>query len=378
MKRVILTSLVLAATSLLSAAEAALTVSDTEKRWETARQSELKFDPPQTDLSAYRRVTLRLCAEGNLPATIMVLFHSAHAKGRGYYAAPLTITRPGWQSCTLELNELKTVPHPRRVAADHLDHAEQQGWEAKVPAGFRLKIGKIVLSAGAVPDEEMRSAAETAAETASPFLTIPGGNRQWETAQQAELKFEPPQTDLSAYRRVTLRLRPAGSLPATIMVLFHSAHAKGRGYYAAPLTLNSPDWNDYTLELNRLTPFRSPAGWHQITSITLNSKGWEAKVPAGFRLEIGEIRPELGRSRSAGVVGRSVLARQLRSGDDRPLEKRSATHGKTRRHRLSQTELPAAAALASPHRTGSLKRGETATDRRVSEAAPAGRRIHRH
>lgn len=290
MKRVILTSLVLAATSLLSAAEAALTVSDTEKRWETARQSELKFDPPQTDLSAYRRVTLRLCAEGNLPATIMVLFHSAHAKGRGYYAAPLTITRPGWQSCTLELNELKPFRTPagwRQITSITLN---SRGWETKVPAGFRLKIGKIVLSAGAVPDEEMRSAAETAAETASPFLTIPGGNRLWETAQQAELKFEPPQTDLSAYRRVTLRLRPAGSLPATIMVLFHSAHAKGRGYYAAPLTLNSPDWNDYTLELNRLTPFRSPAGWHQITSITLNSKGWEAKVPAGFRLEIGEIR----------------------------------------------------------------------------------------
>ena len=129
MKRVILTSLVLAATSLLSAAEAALTVSDTEKRWETARQSELKFDPPQTDLSAYRRVTLRLCAEGNLPATIMVLFHSAHAKGRGYYAAPLTITRPGWQSCTLELNELKPFRTPagwRQITSITLN---SRGWE---------------------------------------------------------------------------------------------------------------------------------------------------------------------------------------------------------------------------------------------------------
>ena len=125
---------------------------------------------------------------------------------------------------------------------------------------------------------------------ADAVLTVSDAEKLWQTARQPELKFVPPQTDLSAYRQVTLRLSPKGNLPATIMVIFHSAHAKGCGYYAAPLTLTSPGWNDYTLELNRLTPFRSPAGWQQITSITLNSKGWEAKISAGFRLEIGKIR----------------------------------------------------------------------------------------
>ncbi len=261
--------------------------------WEAGRQAELKFDPPRKDLSNYRQLVLRLRPEGELPATVMVIFHSVHGKGRGYYAAPLRLTEPGWGEYRLELDRLASFRTPGGWSQITSITLNSKGWEAKVPAGFRLTIGGIRLLSSPEAGEESRGDSPQAGNstTAAAPLVISGEKELvWEAGRQAELKFDPPQKDLSNYRQLVLRLRPEGELPATVMVIFHSVHGKGRGYYAAPLRLTEPGWGEYSLELNRFASFRSPGGWSQITSITLNSKGWEAKVPAGFRLTIGGIR----------------------------------------------------------------------------------------
>ncbi len=106
---------------------------------------------------------------------------------------------------------------------------------------------------------------------------------KWEVDDVADKQIKGFPTDFSKYGVLNFSMKIESDEDAQIMLYIGSENSASSGidYYRYDIKIAPGEWNDYSVDLSKLSPNREPLGWNRITDLSFRTAGWNNTAAPG-------------------------------------------------------------------------------------------------